>query len=110
MDPRIDRGCYAVIFHATRKDEEPGYAEVSARLEAMVEEMPGYLGKEDYREGCRSITVSYWESEHAIEVWRKQLDHLAAQDAGRSKWYRGYQVYVARVERAYGFSTEASES
>jgi heme-degrading monooxygenase HmoA len=104
MDPRIAEGCYAVIFHATRQDEEPGYAEVSARMEAMVEDMPGYLGKEDYREGGRSITVSYWESEEAIKAWREQLEHLAAQEAGRAKWYRGYQVYVTKVERAYGFA------
>lgn len=110
MDPRIGQGCYAVIFHARRQDAEPGYAEMSARMEAMVLEMPGYLGKEDFRDGSRSITVSYWESEDAIKTWREQLDHLVAQDMGRKQWYRGFQVYVAKVERAYGFSAEEAAS
>lgn len=110
MDPRIDQGCFAVIFHAQRQAQEPGYAEMSARLEAMVLEMPGYLGKEDFREGERSITVSYWENEEAIRTWREQIEHLAAQEMGREQWYRGYQVFVAKVEKAYRFSADQQES
>jgi hypothetical protein len=31
---------------------------------------------------------------------------MAAQRAGREKWYRAYELRVARVERAYGFAKE----
>ena len=33
-------------------------------------------------------------------------DNLAAQRAGRQRWYRAYRVRVCRVEREYGFERD----
>jgi heme-degrading monooxygenase HmoA len=69
--------------------------------------VPGYLGIARARgaDGL-GITVSYWASEEAIAVWRRHADHLAAQRAGRERWYGAYELRIARVERAYGFTKE----
>ncbi|NHK29339.1 antibiotic biosynthesis monooxygenase [Parvularcula flava] len=93
---------YAVIFANQLREPAPGYEAMADRMAALAETMPGYLGIESTRnsEGF-GITVSYWESESAIVNWKKQSDHLAAQDKGIREWYAHYQLRVARIERAY---------
>src|SRR5271169_5902052 len=94
---------YAVIFTSARTEGDWGYNETAARMEELAKEVPGYLGIESARgaDGF-GITVSYWASEEAIRDWKANMEHRAAQEAGKSTWYAGYSIRIAKVERAYG--------
>ena len=93
----------AVIFTSVRtEDDAEGYAVASARMEELAAEQPGFLGIESARQEL-GITVSYWASEADARAWKKVTEHLAAQQTGRERWYRGYRVRIATVEREYGF-------
>ncbi|MFN4184676.1 MAG: antibiotic biosynthesis monooxygenase family protein [Hyphomonas sp.] len=96
---------WAVIFTAVFSGrEEAEYGETAARMVALAEESPGFLGYESAQgEGGLEITVSYWESEEAIRAWKRNTEHLAAQKRGREAFYSAYTIRVAKVERAYGF-------
>ncbi len=97
---------YAVVFSSQRNAGDAGdYDAVSRRMAELAMQQPGYLGVESARdpEGF-GITVSYWDSEDAIRAWRQQIEHVAARERGRRDWYEGFEVRVARVERAYGWS------
>jgi heme-degrading monooxygenase HmoA len=99
---------WAVIFTSLRTPvDEAGYAQTADEMETLAAQVPGYLGIESARgaDGL-GITVSYWATEEAIAVWRRQGDHLAAQRAGRDRWYRAYELRVAWVQRAHGFNKE----
>jgi len=107
--------CYAVIFISTlakhdqsqpdsTKADSP-YAMMAAQMETLASQQPGYLGIESTRQGRRGITISYWESTDAIERWKRQFEHQAAQQQGRDLWYENYQVQIAKVERAYAWPT-----
>ena len=52
------------------------------------------------------ITLSYWESEEAIQNWKKNERHMVAQTYGKVKWYSAYKTRVAKVERDYEFFAE----
>lgn len=95
---------YAVIFTAQRTDDEDGYAQTAARMRELAAAQPGYLGIEsaDGADGWE-ITVSYWRDAEAVRAWKAQLEHRAAQQLGRARWYSRYHVRVCRVERDYGF-------
>ena len=94
---------YAVIFASQRTPVDAGYEGMAARMEELAAMQPGYLGIESVRDAQGfGITVSYWSSEEAILRWKSDVEHLAAQELGRSIWYAGYRLKVARVERAYG--------
>ncbi len=95
---------YAVIFTSIRTGTVDGYGETAVWMLQLAAQQPGFLGVESVREGRLGITVSYWQDEASIQAWKKQMDHLAAQQAGQDKWYEQYHVRVARVERAYSFS------
>jgi heme-degrading monooxygenase HmoA len=94
---------WAVIFTSTRTEEdEEGYQATAARMLELAAQQPGYLGV-DLAPG---ITISYWESEQAIAAWKANLEHTAARQAGRERWYSGYRLRVAKVEREYGWEAE----
>ena len=97
---------YAVIFTSRLRQEVEGYGETAERMDQLARDMPGYLGIESARsDDGLGITVSYWASEADIVRWKSQLEHREAQNRGRKQWYEQYEVRVAKVERAYGFST-----
>jgi heme-degrading monooxygenase HmoA len=96
---------WAVIFTSERTSEDvTGYEQTAAEMVALALRQPGFLGVDAARgtDGV-GITVSYWESLDAIRKWRCHADHQAAQKLGREKWYRTYNLRVARVERVYDF-------
>ncbi|MDH5823115.1 antibiotic biosynthesis monooxygenase [Luteimonas sp. RD2P54] len=95
---------YAVIFSSQRNGlDSAGYDAAAARLFDLVQEQPGFLGAESARdaEGF-GITVAYFTDEAAIAAWRDHAEHRAARQHGRGHWYAGFQLRIARVERAYG--------
>jgi len=96
---------YAVVFSSVRTGaDEAGYGEAAMRMVELAREQPGFLGVESARgvDGF-GITVSYWESEEAIRAWRRHAEHAATRERGRARWYRHFELRIARVERAYGW-------
>jgi heme-degrading monooxygenase HmoA len=94
---------FAVIFTSQRTDGDNGYGAMAQRMVELAAEQPGFLGIESVRdETGLGITVSYWNSTNAIDQWKRNLEHLAAQQQGMRQWYADYELRVARVERAYG--------
>tara|TARA_R110002050_G_scaffold137346_2_gene260923 strand:- start:669 stop:986 length:318 start_codon:yes stop_codon:yes gene_type:complete len=92
---------YAVIFTSIKSDNQENYAEMSAKMEKMVINQPGYLGHESASGGL-GITVSYWKNLEAIKNWKNQSEHMLAQSLGKSTWYKHYKVRVSKVEKDYG--------
>ena len=94
---------YAVIFTSQRSTADAaGYAAMAERMATLAAQQPGYLGAESARDAHGlGITVSYWRSEADIAAWKAQAEHLEAQRLGHERWYAGFELRVARVERAY---------
>src|ERR1051325_1873818 len=79
---------YAVIFTSQRSETERGYDPMAQRMAELASKQPGFLGIESVRgaDGF-GITVSYWANEAAIVAWRSEVQHRAAQEAGKNIWY-----------------------
>lgn len=93
---------YAVIFTSTRTEGDNGYADMANLMEELAKRQPGFLGIESARED-QGITVSYWKTLEAISNWKKDVDHLNAQQKGIASWYTYYKVRICLVEREYEF-------
>ena len=93
---------YAVIFTSLRTAVDDGYGDMAGRMVALAQGQPGFLGVESARDGL-GITVSYWESLEAIRNWKRNSEHLLAQQFGREKWYTSFKTRICLVERDYGF-------
>jgi heme-degrading monooxygenase HmoA len=107
--PRIHAPYYAVIFTSRRRSDEAtavddGYAAAAARMAELAALQPGFIGVESARDADGlGITVSYWQTLADIAAWRAQIEHRQAREQGRERWYRHYELRVARIERAYGW-------
>jgi heme-degrading monooxygenase HmoA len=97
----MQAGGYAVIFSAELSEDLEGYDEMISRMRELAATQPGFIGMESTMEGAREITVSYWRSADDISSWKRQPEHVKAQQLGRARWYRSYTVRVARIERHY---------
>ncbi len=97
---------FAVIFSTRRKDGDNGYAAMANSMDELAAKQQGYLGAESVRQADGlGITISYWKDEASILAWKENVEHTAARKLGREKWYKQYELRVAKVERAYGFSS-----
>jgi heme-degrading monooxygenase HmoA len=100
----MEKGAWAVIFTSRLGEGAIGYGEVGDRMEELVRVRPGYLGHDTVRGADGTgITVSYWASEAALNGWRADAEHLAAQKMGRERFYEWFRLDVCRVDRTYGF-------
>lgn len=105
-------GEIAVIFVSRRTaEDDAGYAEAAARMDALAAVQPGYRGVDRARDADGvGITVSYWVDEAAALAWRAQAEHAAIRETGRARWYRHYHVVVAEVRRDYSWERPETSS
>ena len=94
---------YAVIFTSNLSKATEGYEEMASEMERLASEQPGYLGFESARSGL-GISISYWKSLKDIENWKNHVEHIKAQELGRSKWYESYKVRICKIDREYSFN------
>lgn len=95
----------AVIFTSRRTPvDDEDYGAMSARMEELAADQPGYLGIESARDPKTraGITVSYWATEADARAWKRVAEHVRAQRLGADRWYEAYRVRVASVTREYG--------
>lgn len=95
---------YAVIFTSIRTTLDEGYTEMAQKMWSLAHEQPGFLGVESARNEI-GITVSYWTDLASIQAWKKNYEHIIAQDLGKKKWYKSYKVRIAKVEKEYEFDS-----
>jgi heme-degrading monooxygenase HmoA len=91
-----------------RAEVPPEYGSRAARMQEIVQEMPGFLGSKAYTaaDGER-ITLWRFASEEALEAWRTHPEHLDSQEFGRQSVFDHYWGQVCRVIRQYEFKRGA---
>ena len=96
---------YAVIFTSLRRDDDQDYGKMVAYMVELASQQKGFLGIESARESV-GITISYWADLESIKGWKENTEHLIAQKWGKEKWYSGYKIRIAKIERDYAWMQE----
>lgn len=92
---------YAVIFRAEFDVVDDTYYETAARLRQLALDNYGCIEFTAVAEQTREIAVSYWLSLDQIKAWKQDPEHQKAQQLGRDRWYKSYQVQIVTVEHEY---------
>lgn len=92
---------YAVIFRAEINQRDQEYSDTAVRLRSLAMEKYGCRNFVATTEGDQEIAISYWETLEQISRWKQDAEHIKAQQLGRSKWYRTYQIQIVEVLREY---------
>jgi heme-degrading monooxygenase HmoA len=95
---------YAVIFTSLKIQDDLGYKDMAEEMLNILEDFDGFLGAESFRgEDGFGVTISFWESLEALNLWKSDPKHKEAQKLGREIWYKKYKIRIAKVERDYSF-------
>ena len=97
---------YAVIFRAETNQLDEEYSDTAAKLRNLAIEKYGCRDFVATTEGHHEITISYWETLEQISRWKQDIEHTRAQQLGRSKWYKTYQIQIVEVLREYDHELE----
>lgn len=96
----------AVIFEVIpadrRKDE---YLNIALRLKPELKKIKGFISIERFQSIYhpeKILSLSFWESEEAIQQWRNLEMHRNAQAKGREYIFKDYHLRTAQVVRDYG--------
>ena len=100
---------YIVIFEVEPKHSGmDDYLNIASQLKQELEQVEGFISIERFKSlnnPDKLLSLSTWESETAITVWRNQLSHKTAQKKGRTVLFKDYRIRVANVTRDYDFSS-----
>ncbi|RDH80775.1 MAG: antibiotic biosynthesis monooxygenase [endosymbiont of Galathealinum brachiosum] len=92
---------YAVIFTAQMTNPDKEYYATAKKMRELAINQYGCTDFTSVFEDSNEITVSYWENLEQINAWKQDIEHLKAQNMGKSKWYKTYRVQVVEVLREY---------
>ncbi|MFW5497624.1 MULTISPECIES: antibiotic biosynthesis monooxygenase family protein [unclassified Maridesulfovibrio] len=100
---------YAVIFEVYPKEAgKQEYLEIATQIKSFLENREGFISIERFQsladEG-KVLSLSFWENEEAIEIWRNLLDHREAQQSGKEKLFKSYRIRVGKITRDYTDNT-----
>jgi len=92
---------YTVIFRAKVNELDKAYHEMAARMRKLAIDEYGCSEFLSVTEGDQEIAISYWDKLDNIHKWKKNVEHLEAQEMGKSSWYKSYHVQVVEIIREY---------
>ncbi|MDC1174103.1 antibiotic biosynthesis monooxygenase [Bacteriovoracaceae bacterium] len=94
---------FAVIFKTQRDLPIPNeYLEINKKMVQLVTEYGGYVSIDSVMNDTgKGISISYWKSLNDIKKWKENIEHLQAQESGKTKWYDYYKVEVCEIIREY---------
>ncbi len=96
----------AVLFEVwPDPDHQDAYLELAASMRQEIESIDGFISVERFQsltDESKLLSVSFFDNQEAITVWRNRLAHRHAQSKGKNQLFRHYRLRVAEVVRDYG--------
>jgi heme-degrading monooxygenase HmoA len=94
-----------VVFrNRVRAGVEQQYGAHAERIYALAQRMPGFVSSKDFTaDDGERLTIVEFESAEALEAWRVQDEHRAAQQKGRNEYYDEYSLQVCELVRQSNF-------
>ena len=96
---------YAVIFEVwPTKNGKDEYLQIASILKDFLQNREGFISIERFQslsDENKLLSLSFWEDEKSIEIWRNMFEHRIAQDKGNASVFKDYRIRVANVLRDY---------
>ncbi|HMI96927.1 MAG TPA: antibiotic biosynthesis monooxygenase [Micropepsaceae bacterium] len=94
-----------IVFRSRLKPGlESEIGELGARMYGLASAMPGFISYQDYAAADGGgVAIVEFETHDALAAWREHPEHLAAQAAGRERFFSEYRITVCDTVRDYSF-------
>ncbi|MCB1367155.1 MAG: antibiotic biosynthesis monooxygenase [Rhodobacteraceae bacterium] len=101
----------AVIFEVTpASGRMQDYLDIAGPLRTDLEKIEGFISVERFQSLTnpdKLLSVSFFDSEAAVQAWRNLASHREGQARGRSGLFASYRIRVAQVLRDYTLDERA---
>jgi heme-degrading monooxygenase HmoA len=99
--PAFTAGQIVTVFrNRPRAEAAAEYADLAPRIQALAAGMPGFVDAKTFTaDDGERVTIATFADEDSQRAWRDQVDHRAAQQAGRDRIYAAYTIQVCRTLR-----------
>ena len=99
----------AVLFEAEAQPaHQTRYLQLAAELKPLLADIDGFIDIERFQSlntDGKILSLSWWRDEEAIQSWKQNVFHQAAQAEGRASIFACYRIRVAQVVREYASET-----
>ncbi len=96
----------AVIFEVIPADGyKAEYLNIALSLKPELEKIKGFISIERFQSIShpeKILSLSFWDSEEAIQEWRNLEMHRNSQTKGREYIFKDYRLRIAEIVRDYG--------
>jgi heme-degrading monooxygenase HmoA len=94
-----------IVFRSRLKPGlENEIGELGARMYGLASAMPGFVSYQDYAAADGGgVAIVEFETHDTLAAWRAHPEHLAAQAAGRERFFSEYRITVCDTVRDYSF-------
>jgi len=92
------------------KEGTAEYLEIAKGLKNFLPNQEGFISIERFKslaDENKVLSLSFWETEEAIEKWRNKMEHRQGQLKGKKQLFHSYRIHVAEVVRKYSQSERA---
>ena len=85
-----------IVFRSRlRAGVDDAYGAHAERMYGLAHEMPGFVSAKDFTsDDGERLALIEWDSARELSVWREHGEHVAAQAAGRDRYYASYDLAV----------------
>lgn len=97
---------YLVVFRNRKRADIDAatYAHDAAQMVALAQVQPGFRAFKSYvADDGEVVALSEWADEAAALAWRRQVDHAAVQNRGRTAYYESYTLFAGEPSRIHHF-------
>lgn len=94
------------VFRSRLREENAGaYEEEAPIIYDLASDQAGFVDAKTFlaADGERVTVVTFSDMDSQLE-WKRQVDHVAAQQRGRSDYYSEFSIQVCRTLRVGTFS------
>ena len=93
------------VFRSRLRDEHrAAYLALAPKMAELARGMPGYLSHKAFvAEDGERVTVVEFADLASQQAWATHVDHMAAQQQGRTSFYAEYSIQVCEVVRESRF-------
>ncbi|HEV7759124.1 MAG TPA: antibiotic biosynthesis monooxygenase [Acidimicrobiales bacterium] len=105
QDPPFAAGQIVTVFRSRLRDDAgDDYGTTAAEMERLGRAMPGFVDFKSFvaDDGERLALTTFADAE-SQRAWRTRVDHRAAQQAGRDRFYARYSLQVCECRSARSF-------
>ena len=96
---------FLTIVTTEISDHDPeGYAAYRDELSALVAKQPGFLGATYFAQGKQTLSLTYWESQEAMNQWAASPEHAENKKKSHAGgWLKAVTIEIAQVSHLMEF-------